>query len=92
MENRLRQAMLRDVHESGSLYGDGLNQTVLDGKPIAKGKFQGKTVRQALESATLEDLDQSLKYIVQYPGDLFGKRLKPANIFLYWIIAGTPAN
>jgi hypothetical protein len=92
MENRLRQAMLRDVRASGPLYGDRLNQTVLDGKPIAKGKFQGKTVRQAFEAATPEDLDESLKYIVQYPGDLFGKRLKPANIFLYWIIAGTPTN
>jgi hypothetical protein len=92
LEERIRQALLRDIHDSGPRYGDTLAQNVLHGQAISQGPFAGKTIRQAFESATLGDLDRSLELAAKTSGIWFGRRWKTASIYLEWVMAGTPSN
>jgi hypothetical protein len=92
LEDKLRQAMLQDIHELGRIYGDKLGERVRETTTITKDRFGGKTVREALESATLEDLDKTLEYAAKYPGDFFGQRWKTGIIYLTWMVYSTPSN
>jgi hypothetical protein len=92
LENALLQTMLGDIRESGGLYDEEFAKQVLKGKTtIGQGAFKGKTPRQALESASLEDLRRSLDYAAKYPGEFFGQTWETSVIYLTWVLAGTPS-
>jgi energy-coupling factor transporter ATP-binding protein EcfA2 len=90
LDNKLMQTMLEDLHESGRKYGDQFEKQFFESKPIPSGIFEGKTVRQAMESATLEDLNKSLDHALKYPGDFLGNKWKTETVYLYWLMAGAP--
>ena len=89
LEMKLSQTMLDDLHEFGRVHGDNLGEKFFKGKTISKGIFEGKTVRQAMEGATLEDLNKSLDFALKYPGDFFGNKWQIGIIYLVWTMAGT---
>lgn len=76
--------MIADIRESGRKFDQ-----VLEGKPLPKGKFAGKTMRQALESTTEADLEQFLKYVGKYPGRYVGNIWNITETYAFWVLNGT---
>ena len=90
LDHRILQTMLDDIHKSGRLNGDKFGKQFFEGKSITKGIFEGKPVGQAMESATLDDLQKSLDCALKYPGFFFGNKWNIEGIYMFWIMAGTP--
>ena len=82
--------MLDDLHKSAGVFGDRIDAQVFHGKPIPKGVFEGKTVREAMENATLDDLNKSLDSALHTPGAFFGNRWNTGAIYAAWIVDGSP--
>jgi hypothetical protein len=90
LDNTLLQTMLGDLHKSGRIYGDQIAAQFFNGKPIPKGIFEGRTVREAMETATLDDLNKCQDSALHSPGAYFGSRWDTGTIYATWIVAGTP--
>jgi hypothetical protein len=72
-----------DIHRAALAYADQL-------KPLDKGAFAGKSLKQAMETADTADLNRVLDFVVKYPRDLAGKRLKLSTVYALWLQNGTP--
>jgi hypothetical protein len=90
LDDFLLRAMLDDLHRSAGVFGDRIDVQFFHGKPIPKGVFEGKTVREAMENATLDDLNKSLDSALHAPGAFFGNRWNTGTIYAAWIVDGSP--
>lgn len=90
LDNALLQTMLDDLHKSGQIYGDQIAAQFFNGKPIQRGTFEGKTVREAMETATLDDLNKCLDSALRSPGPFLGNRWNTGTIYATWIMTDTP--
>jgi len=90
LDNALLQTMLDDLHKSGQIYGDQIAAQFFNGKPIPRGTFEGKTVREAMETATLDDLNKCLDSALRSPGPFLGNRWNTGTIYATWIMTDTP--
>ncbi|MGH9775915.1 MAG: AAA-like domain-containing protein [Candidatus Acidiferrales bacterium] len=84
--NGIYDKMLTDIHENAGKLSDPAEQA----KPIAKGKFAGKTPQQALESSTRDDLIHFFTYLGDNPVNYAGYTWKVPDLFLTWVQLGAP--
>jgi hypothetical protein len=80
---KVLQRMVDDIHRAALAYADQL-------KPLDKGAFAGKSLKQAMETADTANLNRVLDFVVKYPRDLAGKRLKLSTVYALWLQKGTP--
>ncbi len=90
LDQTIYQKLLDDIHETGRLHGDEMDE----GKSISNGRFAGhpKRLRQVLEETTREDLDSFFQYLVKSPAAYFGHDWKIGLLYAYWVKMGVPEN
>jgi tetratricopeptide (TPR) repeat protein len=88
VDQRIYQKLLDDIHETGLLYGDQLDQ----GKPISAVKLaeNPRRLREILVETTRKDLDCFLEYVVKFKAGYFGQDWKIGLAYADWVKSGMP--
>lgn len=79
-------AMISDIRATAKLLA---NLEVMT-RTITDGRFKGKTLRQAMENPTREDVVDFLNYVMKYPRDYYGQDVKIGRAWGTWVLGGTP--
>ena len=90
VDHNVCQQMLNDIHEYGRIKGDSLNE----GKLVSKGKMAAKPMkmREILEAANQDDLENFFKYLTKVPRTFFGYNWKVSELYASWAAQGMPEN
>jgi hypothetical protein len=88
LDQRIYQKLLDDIHETGRVYGDQLDE----GKPVSAVKFaeHPRRLREILEETTREDLDRFFEYVVKVKASYFGQDWKIGLTYADWVKSGMP--
>ena len=57
---------------------------------LTEGRFKDKTLREAMQSPTRQDLLDFLNYVMKYPATHYGKDEKIGRAWGTWVLQGTP--
>lgn len=57
---------------------------------LTEGRYKGKTLKQAMESPTRDDVFAFLTYVMKFPARHYGKDVKVGRAFGNWALQGTP--
>jgi tetratricopeptide (TPR) repeat protein len=88
LDGQIYGRLLDEIHETGRLDGDMIDQHDSIGNVTATA--QPGSLRQVLEEANEEDLDRFFQHIVKYPANYFGEDWKIGLLYAYWVKAGMP--
>jgi tetratricopeptide (TPR) repeat protein len=90
LDRAIYQKLLDDIHETGRLHGDELQEG--DSISIAGFADHRKRLRQVLEETTREDLDNFFEYFIRFPANYFGHDWKIGLIYADWVKRVMPEN
>lgn len=85
--NEILDAMVKDIHQTGREQADTVRSA-----PLESGDLKGKTLRQAMEAATRDDVLRFLKFIARYPARSYGHEWKISERFGTWLLSGAPVD
>jgi hypothetical protein len=77
---RVLDAILEDIGQAAREFAD---RDFMKEK-IDRGRFKDKTLREAMESATRQDVLDFLKYVARYPATYYGKDQNAVAAWAYW--------
>lgn len=86
-ERVLLDSMVADIRYTGKVMKeqmDGQDQFVVD------GLFDGKKLFDAMQSITVKDLNEFLKYMLARPEKYTGNVWKLSEVFATWVVGKTP--
>ncbi len=79
-------ALVADIKKTAVMLADH----ELMGNKLTEGRFKDKTLRQALDNPTRNDVVDFLTYVLKYPATHYGKDVKFTRAFGTWALRGTP--
>jgi tetratricopeptide (TPR) repeat protein/energy-coupling factor transporter ATP-binding protein EcfA2 len=84
--DEILDAMIRDIRETAKLLAD--NEAM--SKTVTAGSFKGKTLRQAMDNVTREEVLAFLNSVKKGPRYYYGQEWKIGRAWGSWVLSGAP--
>ena len=81
LDKNIYERMLADLKKTAAT----LKVEVLD-TPIKEGKLAGKTLRQGMQEATREDLEEAVRFMAANPSKFYGHSWNTAYLYVVWAL------